>query len=103
MKASEVLTEARRRLLEDGWIQGKYQDDNGLCAAGAVLVSQGHAAVFNDMHWRENPALNLLQELCPSTPSRAGLTFWNDDPKTTFNDVMELFDKAIIVAKSREA
>jgi len=77
-----------------GWIQHRQQTGNRYCAYGAVI-----SATRCDAHrtiaalcelQRAHPPLSLMR-LLPVYP----LTFWNDRPRRTQREILDLFDRAI--------
>lgn len=111
MKASEVLEQAKWKILEDGWGQGQYVGPLGeMCVAGALETVTG--GIVN----------GTLQPNMSSAPCAAAHTFlaqatgvsypfdetgsiaeWNDAPERTLTDVLDAFDHAIKLAKEDEA
>ena len=93
MKVSEVLTEARAEV-EKGWYQGGYEDGyGGVCALGAirrVVAKTIHPFLcYQDAHF---PLAEKLQEIYGFD----SISQFNDEPTTTKQDVLDLFDKTII-------
>ena len=71
------------------------------CTVGAL-----HAAGMdpNARDFTHDPAVTLLADLIPGKPRPfpvEALTTFNDEPLTTHVDVLNLFDRAIAVAKGR--
>lgn len=110
MKTSEVLIKARDYLMEHGLCKGTFEDDEGhVCAQGAVCRATDSVLLSIEVPGKKHfmggvsagavNAINVLNECCGY---RFVFTF-NDNPSTTFNDVIDLFDRAIIKAKEMEA
>ena len=110
MTTKEILVKAQK-LIEQGWCQGEFaRDENGKivspynekacswCASGAIrvtIVSNGQTSL---------KPYRLLQEIISKKPieystiifsDSDAIAAFNDHPKTTQNDILELFDKAI--------
>jgi predicted Fe-S protein YdhL (DUF1289 family) len=71
---------AGRRLIENGWCQGAMRSRDGVCAVGAIGF---HA-----------DALRVLQLAL----GRDSIARWNDEPATTREDVLGLYDRAITLS-----
>ena len=95
MTAKEVLVKARG-LIEKGWTQkvGSRDIDGNVvfakdsrasswCASGAIW-----AVLPEDVLYSDYTDLLTRQALCD-------ITQFNDDPNTTKNDILEIYDKAI--------
>lgn len=96
MKTSEVLREARNLLVECGWHQGSLIGPHGeLCLMGAL----DRAAPSN--HDLSDAFVAIRRSLPPH--SHKFVSEWNDDPATTFDDVIDVFDKAEKLAEASEA
>ena len=102
MKTSEVLAAGRERLERKGWIQGRWFSNEGYCMAGAISAS--------DILTRRAAASGLLvkiDEMWPEGNYRFGhadatkfkLARFNDDPSRTKEEVLAVFDKAILSAQ----
>lgn len=116
MKTSEVLGAAKTVLLEKGWTQGRSVNTKGeVCADGALCVASG-AHFGADMVWPTmwpntldlkvyEPANKALEAALASMgiADDRSYVYYNDTPSTTFNDIMDLFDEAILLAKQQEA
>lgn len=93
-RALRQLENARDYLMTYGWTKGSYFDGNKACMAGA-LKSVG---TIGDM----GITMSYLMRVIPLEAHKEGkhpVTAFNDAEKTTFNDVMEVFDNAIQLAK----
>ena len=108
MTTKEVLTQARV-LVEQGWTQKVCaRNANGdrvatndpdacmFCATGAVSAAIMKSAKNQDAKADEAffGAVNLLDNITLKCDSGCAENF-NDHPKTTKEDILELFDKAI--------
>ena len=114
MTAVEVLTRAKEILMEKPWGKGAHRNQKGeLCMAGAHLEAYAGRCLkgmeFLDYAMRMgecNPEqfsyLNrAATRLFPERGERTASV--NDHPETTFQDVMAVFDDAILLAKEAEA
>jgi hypothetical protein len=83
-----------------GWMRYRQQSGNRYCAYGAVI-----SATRYDAH-RTIAALRELRRAHPPCslmrlfPAYA-LTFWNDHPRRTQREVVDLFDRAITQRTAR--
>lgn len=95
MKASEILQDARDRVA-NGWCQGRCRDQfGGVCAAIAVREAERHAAVMGTNQHHLSVYTALTQQLGEFGYYDSIFQF-NDHPATTKQDVLNLFDKAIL-------
>lgn len=116
MKTSEVLRTARQNL-PGHWYQGYYGDGEGnYCALGHLSVAaglnprtivttalnDGDFSVYNDdVHAAYTVLQNVIVEQYPHGPRE--IPIWNDDLNRTEDEVIAMFDKAILEAEAREA
>lgn len=97
MTPVELLQAGKERLLRHGWMQKETGLPNGRsCAYGALIFS------VNGDYDPVNHALTFLERSINSTDWYP-LTVWNDKEDRTFNEVMDLYDEAILLAKEHEA
>ncbi len=84
----EILQEARG-FIEKGWIKGvSYDGEGNYCAVGALdKACTGKDVTYHDY-------INLRLKL-DSLVEVGIITDFNDNPKTTKEDVLAVFDKAI--------
>lgn len=96
MKVSELLGEARDELAM-GWTKGAYSHNGSVCAVGAIervalrtmdVVAAARAQAEVDRLAREIYGDSRVQE-------------FNDRYSTSKQDVLDLFDKAIIGLEER--
>lgn len=97
MSVIEDLKAARQHV-ERGWMQGKLTDYNGnVCAMGAVSIAAGMrigSMVSHTMEWdRHQAQYEALMKQIPE--GFFDVAAFNDDPATTKQDVLNLFDKAL--------
>lgn len=108
----EVLQEAKTLLIENGWIKGAFvgetqkgafvgetQDGVTHCTLGAlgqVMMEKYDLQALAQAQHTE-PAKILAEIL------NGDIATWNDDESTTFGDVMDLFDRAILETKEKIA
>lgn len=80
---------AARNIIEQGWCKGRNTDGNGsYCILGAVGVATKNESFATSRYY------DAVCELRLQMPE-VGLPDFNDDPSTTKEDVLGLFDKAI--------
>lgn len=100
MTPVEKLQAARDYLIENGWHQGGVGPRDPLTAERTGeerCIIGAHWEVCDRQSLSSKPALRYIARIEP------GIIAFNDDPSTTFNDVMNLFDEAILLAKEAEA
>lgn len=90
---------AARALIDtpEKWIKGDWFEGTRCCAAGAarkVLRDAGHRAMIG--FWA-TPLAHALDEA-----AGGNIVAYNDDPATTHNDILALFDRAISNASQPE-
>jgi hypothetical protein len=111
MTAHEVLTRARARLIEGGpagWCQEsgwrRVRDDGGwheqFCALGRLCeMSSADSDVFySEVLPARKAALAVLTSIVGMPLPR-----WNDTPGRTYDDVVALYDRAVLEAASPAA
>lgn len=87
-KSIKILTEARALLAKpNGWIQHVYQKRNSYCALGALnkIAFNNNTTPNLDAYWTAKLTLRWAMN--------KNITAFND--KSTKNDVLAAFDKAI--------
>jgi len=113
MKITQILKKARTLISEKpAWHKGCLardakgarvdlydRDSCSWCALGAVYSVVGRDA---REVLRESP-IKVLQDTIPESFGTRSVTEFNDYKKTTHEDVMEWFDRAIKRAESRES
>lgn len=81
-----------RSYIEQGWCQGRLEDDDGnVCPYGALK----RASHFVKKH----RPYELLQEAVFETAGTSVVSF-NDSKSTTKRDVLAAFDRAIVMAEA---
>ena len=100
----ELLMEARSRISSRGnWIQGRFQDGNRYCLIMALSTACGSRSV-NLPNRTERSLARLLAANVPERgfwtrskllSARRRLMWFNDDARTSHDDVMEVFDRTI--------
>ena len=90
MTPADALRAAKECILEHGWAQGLR----------AVVDTERHCMV-TALAWvtpedpvAENLAFQALQRATSHFPND-----WNDDPERTLDEVLEAFDRAIVLAE----
>lgn len=93
----ELLIKTKNYLLENGWAQRTFEDDNGgVCLLGAMNRSAGWS--HNATKLREAVYGDMVEALT-ATGELSGIMIWNDSKERTFNDVMDFLDEMILKAK----
>jgi hypothetical protein len=94
MLPSEILEKAAEELEKHGWTKGHFGTAKGpKCASGAIrFVSTGRPSNYP---WNSREASQALLELERSLPQmgHSTLVSWNDAPRRTAKQVIELFRK----------
>lgn len=99
---AEHLQWAKERVAE-GWVQQKLATTEGVCTVGAlqgVLARWDGLVVlhptFGGRYSTFTLAIDMLRQVIPPDNSVAA---WNDAPERSQVDVLDAFDRAIILAK----
>src|SRR4051812_48872706 len=101
----QTILERARALIERHWSKGAYyrEEDDSYCALGAlnVVISRSKDK-YNAASSSSTYALRVQQYLEDSLPlhSYRSVVVFNDGPKTTKEDVLALYDRAITLAKA---
>lgn len=102
MKQLDRLVLARKKI-EQGWCKGSYAKDS----QGNKVVETSPDAVswcaIGAMHSTDPGAFFPITKdhpLCMASRGFRNITYFNDDPRTTKQDVLDLFDRAIKIAKN---
>lgn len=90
-----ALKLARARIARpNGWIQNEYgYKDDPNCAIGALM----QVLETNCIDILRTPAIRRLWAVAESIDGGTDLIRWNDYPGRTQKDVVELYDKAIVL------
>jgi hypothetical protein len=101
----ETLTDARNRISDQNtWVQGRFQDGGRRCLVAALSLASGSRSVSLPNRTEKRLARVLAKQLRPGSrfwhrvpliPARQHLMWFNDDSRTSHEDVMALFDRAI--------
>lgn len=114
MKPSEEIRETRNLLFEHGWTRGKGEADDGrLCILGAYQKARGkEGAHWSRVQWEpQNEAVRAIATaigfdpdsyLGRIAPADAVWRF-NDHYAESFDDIVDVLDKAEKIAETREA
>ncbi len=94
--AAEGLQTARDLLVRKGWTQGAFYRGGKHCAVGALPENSAGA-----MDYLIRASIALYPER--TRPSACPIVSLNDHPKTKLNDVLAVFDYAIVRAKEDDA
>ena len=100
---SELLAQAKNALVRRGWVQGQYSHDDGrLCAVAALAIACGNRRFGHPSRTQRRLARLLASEL----PHWGWYSWWmsgyfrvkgyNDAPHTGYDDVMDMYDRAIM-------
>ena len=100
MSDAEVLR-AARKVIEFGWCQGSYwEDDGSCCAVGALFRTLGEEHVSD----RNRQAVRCLQAMTVAigddpdgTILDGRITIWNDQESRTRQEVLDMLDRAVSV------
>lgn len=114
MNAVEHLQKARDYLMEHGWTKGDAVNEKGqACAKGAtwqfddqermrVINGESSDISLEPCRYLRWAVIRLFPERAPSS-GMCRIPQFNDHEATTFNDVMDLYDEALRLAKEDEA
>ena len=101
----ELLSDARSRISDHkSWVQGRFQDGDRHCLVAALSLACGSRSVHMPNRTEKRLARLMAKQIppdapfmtrCRLTPARQRLMSLNDDPRTTHEDVMALFDRTI--------
>lgn len=87
MTPKEILIEARRLLVEEGWCKKTLGGDGGpRCMLGAIYAGDDGGVAYTGAH---NAVIGLLPSEC-----RFSLAYWND-MQDSVEPVLAKFDEAI--------
>ena len=101
MKTSEVIREARNVLFERGWIQGALERIDGVCLRGAVMTAvRGSYLYLMDT---DVCLVNAAEDIIGTQTGGWSIPTWNDMGSRTFDEVIEVLDKAEKIAEQMEA
>ena len=95
----ESLQAAKADLMENGWVQEYYRNEEKHCILGAIAFVN----YISGADAEDTPESHLLRELSGVDNTCHNIAWWNDRPGRTFAEVMDLFDRAILEAKELEA
>lgn len=83
-----VITEAKKMILDSGWIQGDYgTGDNGYCVIGALLEASPSYEEFAEAQKKVKDALRQAGYVT-MVPA------WNDAKGRTLEQVLKVLDSA---------
>ena len=101
----ELLTDARSRISNrKTWVQGSFQDGDRHCLVAALSLACGGRSFHMPNRTEKRLARLIAKQMPPDAPfmtrcrfipARPRLMSLNDDPRTTHEDVMALFDRTI--------
>jgi len=101
----EILRDARSRIADEGnWLKYDFQDGNRHCLVGALSLAAGSANFRTPNGTERRLARHLVMQLPKKVPLRTRLRimpvrqrlmYFNDDARTTHDDVVALYDRAI--------
>ena len=101
----ELLMEARSRICDRKcWVQGRFQDGDRHCLVTALSLACGSRSFEMPNRTEKRLAREIAKQIAPDAPfmtrcmllpARMRLMSLNDEPLTTHEDVMALFDRTI--------
>ena len=101
----ELLTDARSRISDrTTWVQGRFQDGDRHCLVAALSLACASLSFQLPNRTEKRLARLIAKQIppdapfmtrCRLTPARQRLMSLNDDPRTTHEDVIGLFDRTI--------
>lgn len=103
-----MLQATKDWLMENGWVQKSFREENGACILGAM----NRAAWVEDYGYRDKMIWwdvknNVVELICEVIEDHKEEDFngtimsWNDEEGRTFNEVIDVIDEAIIRSKER--
>lgn len=103
MKSSEILDRTISILFEHGWTKGRFHNDAGeVCVRGALAFARGEEKIF--LHTPYDREEHYIVKACPRIVGSHGwISMWNDHPDRTFDEVIEVLEKAKKLALIDEA
>lgn len=94
-QAAIILRSAQQMIVNHGWCQKRFCDDQGrMCVAGALIRGRVGATDYVYMMSRGFFA--------KATYTFYDITRWNDAPGRTKEEVLKAFDRAIALAEQNE-
>jgi hypothetical protein len=101
----ELLTDARSRISNrKSWVQGRFQDGDRYCLVAVLSLACGSRSFHMPNRTEKRLARLIAMQIQPDAPflircrlmpARHRLMSLNDDPRTTHEDVIALFDRTI--------
>ena len=101
----EVLRDARGRIADEGnWCKGDFNDGDRHCLVAALSLAAGSSDFRTPNGTERRLARHLVMQLPKKVPLRTRLRimpvrqrlmYFNDDARTTHDDVVALYDRAI--------
>jgi hypothetical protein len=108
----ELLMDARSRISDrKSWVQDRFQDRDRHCLVAALSLACGSRCFQVPNRTEKRLARLIAKQIPPDAsftsrwgliPARQRLMSLNDDPRTTHEDVMALFDRTISRLASTE-
>lgn len=98
MELKDYLVSAKNKILESGWIQGDYGDEErGYCAMGALSRVNDEVVEENggDAYSLYSGAVRALRIQLRRQEGFTVIPAWNDADDRTESDVLDLFDNTI--------
>lgn len=102
LKTSELLRKAADEIRRRGWHQGWYGSSAAdpmncsVCAAGAIVAAElgdPYEMFTADYHKARGYLWRIV----------GGVSVWNDDPRRTVEEVLDVFEKAAVAAELEES
>ena len=94
----QIAEDAKKLLLEKGWIQGSFASDKGYCLYGALATNTHYYDHFDILH---KLIMKILDIRCKG--KSFGLASYNDYEATTIEDILSLLDEIIEPLKDKIA
>lgn len=104
MKPSEIIRESKCILFEQGWAQHTLSDSSGaVCAFGAInQAAHGSPRYGLRADERFSAAMGVATNALRKAIRTRDIPIWNNAPETTFDEVVEAFDRAEKIAEQAE-
>lgn len=93
----QILHAAKERLFRNGWVKNMAGKSSGpACLVGAILFAAKYDLDLEDYNYPEEAYDAILEVLPEGT-----IPTFNDEPGTTFDDVVNLLDLTIKSLESK--
>lgn len=97
MTPIDVLRRARTLIETRGWVQEAYENSEGCCLDGALMIASDYPDTLFDSRATASyhVARELVREEIRDMTGVGDIIGWNDDPDRTKDDVTEVLDTVI--------